>query len=352
MQRPQEPQPPLPYSEENVRFLGSTRAVSLAGTLTSPTRGEPRGAVVLLSGSGPQDRDESIAGHRPFLVLADHLTRQGFAVLRWDDRGVGESEGDYLDSSPGELTGDAIQAADWVAAHFPELPLALVGHSQGTIVAARAASRRSEAVDAVVLLAGGGRPGREVLVDQHRRIASAEGVEEETIAVSLEVKQLVFDLLEDAAAQLSQVTQREPVLAELRSRLVDLFTRGETVEEFTAEEREQLDEVVDDLLEWEWRFLLTVDPVADLASVRAPVLALAGERDAQISATKDLDGIERALRGGGNERVETEVLAGLNHLFQRCSTGGTSEYAKIEQTWAPGALERVSSWLAATLASD
>lgn len=311
-----------------------------------------RGAVALLSGSGAQDRDESIAGHRPFLVLADHLTRQGFAVLRWDDRGVGESDGDYLDSSAGELIGDAIQAVDWLSERFPEVPLALVGHSQGTIVAARAASRRSYAVAAVVLLAGGGRPGREVLVDQHRRIAAAEGVEADAIAVSLEVKQRVFDLLQEAGKRLGRETEREPVLAELRSRLVDLFTRGESLDELSDDERTELDEVVDDLLEWEWRFLLSVDPTRDLAGVRAPVLALAGERDSQISAAEDLAGIERALAAAGNESVETEVLTGLNHLFQRCGTGGTTEYRKIDQTWAPDALERISDWLLKTLALD
>ena len=349
IRRPQEPSPPLPYETDEVRFPGSTRAVSLSGTLSRPAR-PPIGAVVLLSGSGPQDRDESIAGHRPFLVLADHLTRAGFAVLRWDDRGVNGSEGDYLDSSAGELVGDAIQAVDWLAERFPSAPLALVGHSQGAIVAARVVRRRPETVSALVLLAGGGRPGRQVLLDQHRNIARAEGVDEESIAISLEVKALVFDLLAEAGERLRATADRETILAELRSRLVDLFTRGKGDEDLGEADRRELDEVVDDLLEWEWRFLVTADPAGDLAEVQAPVLALAGDRDCQISPAEELAGIEAALRESGNEQVETELFTGLNHLFQRCSTGGPSEYSKIEQTWSEMALRRVSDWLKGALA--
>ncbi len=331
----------MKWTEEQVRFEAETPDVTLAGTLTMPA--QPWACALLFSGSGPQDRDESIAGHRPFQELAESLASAGIAALRWDDRGVGDSGGDYSTANADDLVNDGARALAWARYRLPRCRQALVGHSQGTLVATRLAGRQVDQVDGLVLLAGAGRPGREVLLDQHARIAEAEGIDTESIEATLEFKRVIFDLLEAAEEQIAAGEARADIEEQLQHDLLTLMTGGTDLSALSEAERREVEETLEELLDWEWRFLLSTSPSEDLAQVRVPVLALMGERDLHVAADVDLPEAVRALQESGNARVVGHALPELNHLFQRCETGALSEYPQLGR-WAPEALELITKW--------
>ncbi|HUF60915.1 MAG TPA: alpha/beta hydrolase [Verrucomicrobiales bacterium] len=343
--RPQEPDEPYPYQSIDVEFEGGGAGVRLAGTLTLPLEGSPHPAVVLLSGSGPQDRDEALMGHRPFLVLADHLTRQGIAVLRFDDRGVGKSTGDFAAATHEDFASDAVAAVDYLKSR-PEIDakrIGLAGHSEGGITAPLAAVERPDDVAFLVLMAGVGVPLEQLLYRQGEDIARAMGATPEMIEKNTEMQRKTFAIVkgkpEDESAQ-------EELMALAR----------EQTAEFTPEQRETMgltDEAVAAQIQmvlspW-FCALLAYDPAPALRKVRCPVLAVNGAKDLQVAAKENLNAIEAALREGGNSAVETVEFPGLNHLFQTSKTGAPAEYATIDETWAPAALEAISGWILRTV---
>lgn len=335
--RPQEPVPPYPYDVEEVSYASGE--LTLAGTLTLPRGAERSPAAILISGSGAQDRDESLLGHRPFLVLADHLTRAGIAVLRVDDRGVGGSTGDLATSTSADFAGDVLAGIRFLSAHrrVDRARIGVIGHSEGALVGAMAAAR-SKDVAFVVMLAGPGVSGRELLPKQLERLGRAEGVPETVLEKQLQLQARVLELLasEHSTAEI-EVRFREVVAEQ-----VDLAGG------VTGEQREQAiaQATRSTLTPW-MRFFVTHDPRTDLARVAAPVLALNGELDTQVDAEQNLSAIEKALREAGNADVTAVRLPGLNHLFQSATTGAVSEYAQIDETMSPKALELVTSWILA-----
>lgn len=336
--RPQTPIPPFEYRTEDVSFAGGSPGVTIAGTLVIPASAARCPAVVLLSGSGPQDRDETIFGHKPFLVLADYLVRQGIAVLRTDDRGVAESTGDFGAATTKDFANDAVNAVKYLRTR-PEVMascIGLVGHSEGSITATLAAMELRENVAFVVMLAGIGVPIDEVLIEQARLIMGVEGVSAEQIAANSRVQRVMFDVVrtepDNAVAAREIREQCEPLLADLgeSDRSVIEAAIGPSIELVTSP--------------W-FRYLLSYDPVAALRIIRIPVLALAGERDLQVPPHQNVPAIEEALRAGGNLSVETMVFPGLNHLFQTATTGSISEYGVINETVAPAVLEKIAAWV-------
>ncbi len=340
LNRPQEPKAPLPYRQQEVVVTNAGAGLTLAGTLTIPEGGGPHPAAVLITGSGPQDRDEAIMGHRPFLVLADHLTRAGIAVLRCDDRGTGGSTGSFATATTDDFVSDTLATVQFLRTR-PEIDrrrIGLVGHSEGGIVAPRVAVASPE-VAFVVLLAGVGVPMEELLVRQGADIARVLGASEDLIATNSAVQREIFRILRQRQDDLLLEKQLREVL--------DRQLAG-----LTPEQRRALG-ATDDLIEnqvrivitpW-FRHLLSYDPRSALAKVRCPVLALNGERDLQVSAGENLPAIRAALIAGGNRDVTTTELPELNHLFQRCQTGAVAEYGAIEETFAPEALRTISTWI-------
>ena len=340
--RPQEPTKPYPYLEEEVAFDSVSNSVRLAGTLTRPPGPGPFPAAVLITGSGPQDRDEAIMGHRPFLVLADHLTRQGIAVLRYDDRGIGKSKGDFAKAVHTDFVDDALGAVAWLKTR-PDIDakrLGLIGHSEGGIVAPLAAVRSSD-IAFLVLMAGVGVPTDQLLMRQGADLARAMGAGEELIAKSTAMQRETFRVLKEEA---------DPVVAERKLR--ELTARQ--LADFTPEQQAALGiskAMIDGQLKaalspW-FRQLLAYDPRPTLRQVKCPVLAINGEKDLQVAAGENLDAIREALLAGGNRDVKTVELPGLNHLFQPCTTGAVSEYGQIEETFSPAALKTISDWIRA-----
>lgn len=344
LKRPQEPKPPFPYVVEEVTFENSVDDVTLAGTFTRPKTGGPHPAVVLISGSGPQDRDEAIMGHRPFAVLADHLTREKIAVLRFDDRGVGKSTGKFVDATHDDFVADVLAAVDWLKAR-PNVDgkrIGLVGHSEGGVFAPLAAVKQPDDIAFIVLMAGVGVPMNQLMVRQGQDVGRAMGMSEELLAQGAKLQKEMFRLINSDLYD----TNKD----ELKRILHDNSQRYYA--ELTEEQRQTLG-VNDALIEAQIKMMETpwflefmrYDPEPILTQIRCPVLAINGEKDMQVAADENLSGIRKALEAGGNRDVHVVELPGLNHLFQTCTTGAIAEYSRIEETFAPIALKTISDWI-------
>jgi pimeloyl-ACP methyl ester carboxylesterase len=341
LNRPQDPHKPYPYAEEEVQVKTATDGVTLAGTFTIPPGVGPHPAVVLITGSGPQDRDEALMGHRPFLVLADHLARAGLAVLRCDDRGVGKSTGDFSKAVTADFADDALAAVAWLQTRKEIDPrrIGLIGHSEGGIVAPMAAVKKPADIAFIVLLAGVGIPMDELLIQQSRDIGRVMGMSEDHLAENIAAQREMFPQIKQATDDVAA----EKVALEIMTRRLGKYppeerkVMGLTDEMVAAQAR---------MVATPWfRKLLAYDPRQTLREVKCPVLAINGEKDLQVAAKENLAAIREALAAGGNTRVKIAELPGLNHLFQTCTTGALSEYGQIEETFAPTALERISSWI-------
>ena len=339
LNRPQEPKAPFPYRVEEVSYDSHQAEVHLAGTLTLPEGTGKFPAVVLVSGSGPQDRDESLLGHKPFLVLADYLTRRGIAVLRVDDRGVGASKGDFATATSLDFVEDVLGSVDFLKGR-PEIDpakIGLVGHSEGGLIAPIVASRTTD-VAFIVLLAGPGVTGEQILYRQGADIARAAGAGPAEIEANRSVQEKFFAVLRETP----DLKEAEKRLREIMDEVVAKLGEGEREQARTAAEG-QMSAI---LSPW-MRFFLTHDPVGPLLKVKCPVLAVNGAKDLQVAPDVNLPVIEKALKEAGNTDVTIRELPGLNHLLQTCETGGVSEYGEIEETMSPLALETVGDWLVA-----
>jgi len=337
-QRPQEPKPPLPYDAEPVAFENQAGKVRRAGTLTLPRSRTPAPAVLLISGSGAQDRDESAFGHRPFLVLADYLTRRGIVVLRVDDRGVGGSTGDTSLATLDDSAGDALSAVAFLMGRkeVDARRIGLIGHSEGGVVATLAAGRSAQ-VAFVVMLGAPGLPFEEVRRAQTARIGKSLGASDAAIESMRGMNQRLFALIRT-------VPDRATLDGEAR-REVDDFLAGLAPAERAGFRELPLVEGYHEMNSPWFRSLLEHDPQATLAKVQCPVLALAGGNDIQVAAAENLQAIRSAFRARKTGDITAEELAGLNHMFQTCETGALSEYGRIEETFAPVALSRIGCWI-------
>jgi len=330
--RPQNPVKPYPYKEEEIAFPNGKAKISLAGTLTLPRAPGPFPAAVLLSDSGPHDRDESIVGHRPFLVLADHLTRKGIAVLRFDKRGIGKSTGDYANATTEDFAGDAEAALVYLKTRKEVDPkkTGLIGHGEGGVIAPLVAAHSND-VAWIVLLAGPGLNGEDTLLLQSELILKTAGVDDEQIAKTREFNKQTYALV-----------RQEKDTATLQAKLSDLVENsGMSASLPPAALQSQVRLMVSP---W-FRFSLDYDPVPTLQKTVCPVLALNGEKDLQVAPKENLAKIQKALQDGGNKDFQTAELPGLNHLFQHSPTGSPTEYGSILETMAPEALNAASDWV-------
>ncbi|MBI4876463.1 MAG: alpha/beta hydrolase [Acidobacteria bacterium] len=334
--RPQEPKKPYPYREEEVVVENKAGGVKLAGTLTLPNGQGPFPAVILLTGSGSQDRNESVFGHRPFLVLADHLTRQGLAVLRTDDRGAGGSTGSLGASSYEDLTGDALASIEFLKARkeIDAKRIGLAGHSEGSAIGILAAGRSAE-VTFLALIAGPGVSGEKLMYEQSKTIARLPGGGERAAALNRKLQEAMFAAVKRGAAE-----------KELREAIQAFAAAANEEDRALASKMAAAgDKQVPFLLSPAFRSLLMFDPAPALAKVRCPLLALFGERDSQVPPALNLAPLAAALEASGNADYSITKLPALNHLFQTSKTGLPTEYAAIEETFAPAALNAISAWV-------
>jgi uncharacterized protein len=332
LRRPQTPVAPLPYSEQEVTFENSAGGVSLAGTLTVPKGNGPFPAALLIAGSGPQDRDEAIANHRPFFVIADALTRSGVAVLRYDKRGIGKSTGNADVATTLDLAADAQAALDFLKSRkeIDASRIGLIGHSEGAIIAPYLAGH-SKDVAWIVLLAAPATRGEDTLLNQSELIGRAGGLTDSQLDASLGFDQAAYALV-----------RQEKDTSVLTQKLVALVKDSGLDAAFPPSALEtQLR-----MLTSPWfRFFLDYDPLPNFKQVKCPVLALYGQKDLQVSSQANLQLVRKALTDAGNTHVEARELPNLNHLFQHAYTGTPAEYSAIEETISPEVLTLIVDWV-------
>lgn len=328
LNRPQEPERPYPYEDEEVIYKNEATGIELAGTLTLPTSDGPFPAVLLITGSGAQDRNETILGHRPFLVLSDYLTRRGIAVLRVDDRGIGGSSGNVSQATSEDFAGDVLTGVMYLKGREEIDPgkIGLIGHSEGGIIAPMAAVR-SEDIAFIVMMGGPGLTGEEILYLQSELMLISEGVSDDVIAKEREMQSRIFDVVKN---------ETENTVAEKKL--------NEILDEIEMPKENKQAEIDKCLSPW-FRYFLTYDPKPTLINVQCPVLAIIGEKDLQVPSRQNLPVIEEALRTGGNKDYTVMELPDLNHLFQTAITGSPSEYQQIEETISPTALDVIGDWI-------
>jgi pimeloyl-ACP methyl ester carboxylesterase len=335
--RPQTPKAPFPYESEEVVYENSKQAAELAGTLTIPSGNGPFPVAIMISGSGASDRNASYFDHKPFLVIADHLARQGIAVLRYDDRGRGESKGDHAGATSADFATDVEAGIEFLKNH-PKIDgsqIGLIGHSEGGMIAPMVAAQRDD-VHFIVLLAGPGVNGGTILKSQSTAMMRAAGEPEESLdanrkvhdAILLSLKgnskatnedieaasEAFLNSFEDKATRKLMESSAEPLVAILRSRWV--------------------------------RYFVAHEPAETLAQVKCHVLAMNGEKDLQVLCDLNLDPIEKALKRGTPASFKVVRLPNTNHVFQETDGSGTpDDYGEIEETFSPKALKVVSDWL-------
>ncbi len=340
LSRPQEPKSPFPYRTEELRVANAKAGIELAGTLVIPAGEGPFPAVVFATGSGAQNRDEELMGHKPFLVIADYLARRGIASLRCDDRGVGGSTGDAASATTMDKADDAEAAFEYLASR-PEArkgAVGIIGHSEGGVIAPIVASRNAR-VGFVVLLAGPGLVGEELLYLQGALIARAARTSEAEIAEGQAVNRRLYAAVRGQADAASAKAAAE---AAYLGWVDSSLSMGDAEK---AEARKMAGGLAEQVASPWFRTFLSLDPAPYLARLRIPVLALNGSKDLQVPAKEDLAAIKAALGKAANRKNKLVELKGLNHLFQHAGSGSPDEYGRIEETFAPEALKAMGDWI-------
>lgn len=339
--RPQTPTEPFPYLSEPFQFDNEAVDITLHGTLTLPDGDGPFPAAILISGSGPTDRDETIFDHKIFLVIADHLTRQGIAVLRYDDRGVGQSEGNHYNATSMDLADDTYAAFLALAKHgkIDAKHIGLIGHSEGGMIAPIVASK-TPAVDYAVLLAGPGVPIDELMAEQNRQVYKSKGLSDNELG-----RNEIFN------KSLYNIFDNERPVAELYDTLLPFihsYYESIPVEHqslFSPSKEVFYMAIVGGLSSPWFRYFLQFDPESYLEKTKCPILAVNGSKDIQVISSQNLGGLEEALTKVGHKDFTVREYPDLNHLFQHCTACTVQEYAELEESFSEEVLSDVARWI-------
>ena len=341
LNRPQDPKPPYPYKVEEVNFLNmEADTIKLSGTLTLPNGIEKPPVVVLISGSGPQDRNEELLNHRPFLIIADYLSRNGIAVLRYDDRGVGQSEGTFKGATTLDFASDAAAAVTYLKTRsdVAKDKIGLAGHSEGGLIAPIVASI-DNTIQFLIVLAGPGVNGKEVLISQINKAAELSKTPDSFIKMNTKFMNIILSEIYNQENPETMITTSIKKTKEYHNTLPDSVK--------TTIPFEQLEKQIKSFTNDPWmRNYIKTEPADFLAKVKVPVLVLQGGKDFQVVPEINLPAIEKVLKKTAqNKDVTIHTFENLNHLFQKAETGAASEYAKIEETFNPEALNLMTTWI-------
>jgi len=344
--RPQTPQPPYPYLSEDVTYYNKDKSIQYGATLTLPKGAGPFPAMILITGSGQQNRDEELFGHKPFAVIADYLTRQGYAVLRVDDRGVGQTTGNAELASSRDFANDVNVGLEYLKTRkeVAKNKLGMLGHSEGGMIAQIVAAERPD-IAFVISLAGPGQKITDLMLDQGRAILSSSGLPAEAVDAYVDFqKKMVPAILNAPNDSIGKIIAKQ-IFAEWskgKSKELIAATTGAT------QEKDVEDMVVAFRSPW-MMYFMNYDPDPFIRKMKSKVLVLNGEKDIQVASKPNLDGWRASLTKSGVKSPEIIELKGLNHLFQHCTTCTVPEYAQIEETIAPEVLEVISKWLKANV---
>lgn len=335
--RPQTPSAPYPYSEKEVVIKTSNEKVKLAGTLTIPEGKGPFPAVVLVSGSGPQDRNEELMGHKPFLVLADYLSRNGIAVLRYDDRGVAKSTGDFAQATSFDFADDAQAVWSFLQKQkkIDKTKVGIIGHSEGGLIAPIVASKNKE-VGFIILLAGPSVPGGVIIPDQQELIMSVSETDKKEIEEQVRMSQLIVDYIVQYESSKNMQQELATKIEEWVKEFSLTVPKNLSLKTFAKQTAYSY------TTNWMKTFIVT-SPADYIKDVEAPILALFGEKDLQVSVRANLEPMQQLLHSHKDSKAH--VFPSLNHLFQTTETGSPSEYLLIEETMAPQVLEYIQKWI-------
>jgi pimeloyl-ACP methyl ester carboxylesterase len=333
--RPQEPTGDLPYKSKDVEVINAKAGVTLSATLTIPAGDGPFPAVILVSGSGPQDRNSEVFGHKPFLVLSDYLTRNGIAVLRYDDRGVGQSTGDFGTATSLDFAQDAEAAFNFLKSQPTINPkkTGIIGHSEGGMIAPMVAATNKE-IGYVVLIAGPAVSIDELLIAQTTAIAKSNGASDDEIAPVVDFNNSFYQYVQNQTSVDSSLNNLEDFLAKNSPKNSD----GET------EPIDEMKKYLTPMLTPWFQYFISYNPQENLSKMKCPVLAIYGSLDLQVPSTLNINVLEPIFQKSKIKHTIIE-LKNHNHIMQVASTGSVNEYVQIEQTFSPEALETISNWI-------
>ncbi|WP_187388356.1 alpha/beta hydrolase family protein [Seonamhaeicola marinus] len=338
--RPQNPEPPFNYSSQEVSFVNSkTDSIVLSGTLTLPNNIKKPPVAILISGSGPQNRDEELKGHKPFLVLADFLTKNGIAVLRYDDRGFGKSTGSFKGSTTYDFATDTESAITFLKSRtdIDTNKIGLIGHSEGGLIAPIVASTNKD-VAFIVLLAGPGVDGAKVLTSQSKHMGKLMGMAEEFLNENEKLASSIYKIIQTD-------TDKEVIRTKITNALNGYKEKNPDSPVVNFINPIMIEQQLK-ILDSKWLLeLIRIDPKVFLEKTTCPVLAINGSKDCQVLPALNLEGIKTALEKGKNKDITIKELEGLNHLFQTADTGNITEYETIEETFSPIALNLIKDWI-------
>lgn len=340
LKRPQEPTKPYSYYSEDVTFQNTKANISLSGTLTLPKKNGFFPSVILITGSGPQNRNEELLGHKPFLVISDYLTKKGIAVFRYDDRGIGDSKGDFKTATTADFATDVESAIAYLQTRkeINKNKIGLVGHSEGGLIASIVASK-SKDISFIILLAGTGIQGDKLLLLQQELISKANGTSEADIKKSNQTNAKLIEMVVQSNNNQKLKTDLTNLMNEtLKNDTSVEIPNGLTKEEFISMQVNQISSP------W-MRYFIKFNPAISLGKIKCPILAVNGEKDLQVPPNENLTAIKNASTIGGNKNVTVKEFPNLNHLFQECITGLPNEYAEIEQTFSPIVLAEITKWI-------
>ncbi len=338
--RPQTPKEPYPYTSEEVQFTNKKQNVSLGGTLTLPKGEGLFPAVVLITGSGAQNRNEELLGHKPFLVIADYLTRNGIAVLRYDDRGVGKSTGKFSEATTLDFATDAEAAFEFLIKdkRINAGKIGLMGHSEGGVIAPIVASRNKK-VKFIVLLAGTGVDGKALMLEQYRLILKASSIPDSIIGPLVDLNRQAFDI----AMTIPDNAKAGVKIREITDSTIQKLGE-ETSKKYNLSKRTAEQLIMQVLTPWMKEFI-RLNPADYLCKVNCPILALNGESDLQVPAAQNIPAIQKAVAKNKKGKLSVMTFPKLNHLFQTANTGSPSEYARIEETFNEGVLKEILKFI-------
>ncbi len=343
--KPQTPQPPFIYHSEDVEYDNDDKTVHLAGTLTYPKSGGKFPVAILISGSGQQDRDETIMGHKPFAVIADRLTKLGFAVLRVDDRGTGKSTGEVSKASSADFSKDVNTSIEYLKSRKEIDPkkIGLIGHSEGGLIAPIVAAERND-IDFMILLAGPGIKGSTLLAEQGEQLILQYGVSKEAVQNYLPLYKKFIQLSAEGNDSATLARKGRLAFATWKQN-----SNPDLVKAIGFTDEESTEAILENLISgfaqpW-MQFFLASDATLWLEKTAAKVLALNGEKDIQVLANSNTEGIKKALKKSKSPSYEVKILPGLNHLFQKCTLCTVNEYGMLDETFSETALDEMAKWL-------